>query len=1113
MITAFSLTMPTFAQEGEITAEPVTVDSIFHAPKAESIETIERLQSSAASANELVSVIVKLEAASLASYAGGVEGLPATSPTVTGEGELDVNSADSQLYLEYLAEQTETFQAAAKSAIPASVVTHRYDLILGGVAMVVPVGQLDELAGLPGVQAVYEDKLLQIDTERSPAFIGAPTTWSKLGGQGSAGEGVIVGVLDTGIWPEHPSYSDPDPLGKPYAAPPAPPVGTRACEFTGGANPGAPFTCNNKLIGADRFMVTYDALNALLPGEFTTARDDDGHGTHTSSTAAGNRGVHASIFGVDRGVISGIAPRAHVMMYKVCGEVGCYTTDSAAAVQEAIRDGVDVINFSISGGTNPYSDIVSLAFLDAYNAGVFVAASAGNSGPGADTTAHREPWVTTVAASTTDRHFLSTVHLTADNGDTLDLVGASVTDGILTPTPVVFPPAGLELCGSTDGPSPFAPGTFSGEIVVCRRGGSARVTKSRNVGEAGGAGMLLYNPALQGLATDNHFIPSVHLENDKGASLLAFMASHTGVKATFTPGTASLVQGDVMASFSSRGGPGQSLGVSKPDVTAPGVQILAGHTPNPATVTGGLPGQLFQAIQGTSMSSPHVAGAAALLADLYPGWTPGQIKSALMTSARASDLVKEDGVTPFTPFDAGSGRIDLRKAWDPGLTFDETGANYVALQSQLWNSNYPSLYMPVMPGLITVQRTAKEVTGFDSHYVSRVEYQAGQPRDFRVIAPRELLVHANGTITFDITVDARDVPIGQVRHAVVIFREKNFGCVVRFPVTIVRRQPVVTMDKTCAPGTFANGSTANCSITLVNNTFAPANVSMVDNLPRQLALVPGSVVGGDNANSVAFNGTLAGAQPPNVAIAAGASPFGFVPLAGFGIAPLIGIGDETIANLGLPAAYAFRYGGTLYTSVAIDSNGYAVVGSATAADNLFNNPSPLPNATRPNNTLAAFWTDLNPAAGGALRAGLLTAGPNRFTVLEWAAVPNFTNSAQVNSFQIWIPAATNAGPASQTNITYAYGAVTGGDAGVLTVGAENQFGSRGGTLYFNGTGTAPTAGGGAIVTSAAGAPGETRTITFQVKGVRVGKWVNYAEMTGDLWFGTNIARFAGEVVP
>ena len=187
-------------------------------------------------------------------------------------------------------------------------------------------------------------------------------------------------------------------------------------------------------------MSTYQAFIGLLPDEYTSARDDDGHGTHTSSTSAGNANVAASIFGVPRGTISGIAPRAHVIMYKVCGAQGCFSSDSAAAVQQAILDGVNVINFSISGGTNPYSDAVELAFLDAYNAGVFVAASAGNSGPAAETTAHRGPWVTTVAASTQNRAFENTATVTADGGASLTLTRRFTSPQGVGPAPVFVPP-------------------------------------------------------------------------------------------------------------------------------------------------------------------------------------------------------------------------------------------------------------------------------------------------------------------------------------------------------------------------------------------------------------------------------------------------------------------------------------------------------------------------------------------------------------------------------------------------------------------------------------------------------------------------------------------------
>jgi subtilisin family serine protease len=324
---------------------------------------------------------------------------------------------------------------------------------------------------------------------------------------------------------------------------------------------------------------------------------------------------------------------------------------------------------------------------------VFVSASAGNSGPAPESVEHRGPWVTTVAASTSDRNFLSDLRLTASNGDTLTLTGASITSGISTPKPVVLATAvGSDALCIT----PIPANSLTNQIVVCQRGPN-RILKSRNVFLGGGDGMILYNPTLLNVFTDNHWVPTVHLEFDAGAQLLAFLGSHSGVMATFSQSTARTVQGDTVTSFSSRGGPGQTLGVSKPDVTAPGLQILAGNTPTPATDLGGPPGELFQSIAGTSMSSPHVAGSAALIKDLHPTWTPGQIKSALMTTAKIDNLFKEDGVTPFTPFDAGSGRIDLRKAWDPGLTFDETAANYVTLQNHLWDANYPSLYVPTMP--------------------------------------------------------------------------------------------------------------------------------------------------------------------------------------------------------------------------------------------------------------------------------------------------------------------------------------------------------------------------------------------------------------------------------
>jgi uncharacterized repeat protein (TIGR01451 family) len=1042
-----------------------------------------------------VSIIVKLADEPLAAYKGGVGSLAPTSPAVTGARALDASSTASRQYLNYLSQRQAAFAAAAQ-AISGAEVRQRFDIVLGGVSMLVPETRLDAVRALPGVAAVYLDQLLQPDTNVSPQFIGAPAIWRALGGQDEAGEGVVVGVLDSGIWPEHPSVSDPDPAGNGYPLPPPTWAGA-ACEFGNiGHNPDdASFTCNNKLIGAQAFIETYKAVIGLLPTEFDSARDDNGHGTHTATTAAGNAGVDAEILGVHRGTISGIAPRAHLAAYKVCGDQGCFQSDTIGAVQQAILDGVDVINFSISGGSNPYADVVEQAFLDAYGAGVFVAASAGNSGPAADTVDHRGPWVTTVAASHTNRFFLSEVTLQAGGGATLRLIGASITDGIAVATPVVqakdFDPSADNLCAEE-----FPTGTFSGQIVVCEVGTPpTRIEKGFNVLQGGASGMFIYNPTLQGIGTDNHHLPAVMLEVDRGQALLDFLESHSDVTATFTPGEAEKVKGDVMAAFSSRGGPGQTLGISKPDVTAPGVQIVAGHTPLAATVAGGPEGELFQAIRGTSMSSPHVAGAAALVVALHPDWTPGQVKSALMTSA-TTKVLKEDESTPANPFDFGAGRIDLRRAGGVGITFDVSAAEYVELEDELWNANYPSVYLPVMPGRLITTRVATNVLGKDVTY----RLSAKSPRDLRITVPHKLKVPKSGEASFDITIDARNVPLGEVRHAAIFLEGR--GHRLHLPVSLVRRQPPVTLEKSCEPLTFEEGQTTTCTITATNTAFDPAEVELTDKLPQELKLIKGSVTGATpTRNGLEFVGTLAPVVPSTVDIGEGPSPAGgYLPLSVFGIPPIAGVGDETITNFAVPA---FEFASETYTSVGMVSNGYLVVGGGTGNDVQFVNQS-LPNPTPPNNLLAPLWTDLNPGAGGAMRVGVLTDGTSDWIVFDWEAVPNFTDG-EANSFQVWI------GINGVQDITYAFGAVSDGDGGFLTVGAENRFGNRGGNFYFNGAGTAPAPDLQLAITSTPGGPGETKVVTFQAKGDDDGRFQNCAELTSPLFQGTNLACVDGRV--
>ena len=531
--------------------------------------------------SKLVNVMVKYAFQATASYAGGVKGLKATSPRVTHKS-LAKNSKAVKRYQRWANAKVKRINRAVKRSVRGVKIGRAYTIAYGGVAARVPANRVAKLLSIPGVLAVQKDTLNH-PLDDNTSFIGATNVWPTLGGQDNAGSNVVVGVIDTGVWPESPFF-----INRGLPAPPHP-LSFYHCDFGDGsdvAHLGPTFACNNKLIGAYNFTQTYMSIQNSDGQEFCnntthvcSARDSEGHGTHTTSTAAGDRVDSAPLYGIDRGPVSGIAPGAHVIAFRVCLVNGCFSSDSVNAVQQAIHDGVNVLNFSISGGANPYTDPVELAFLDAWNAGISVNASAGNSGPGAGTSDHGGPWTTTVGASTGPREFRSTLHLTADGGATFDMPGITLTNGISSATPVVLAqtlPGEDALCQST-----LAAGTATGKVVMCQRGVNGRIDKGRRVLAGGAVGMILYNAIKQDQESDNHYLPAIHVDGPSTA-LLAFVNGHTNVKATWAQGTAQPGVADMMASFSSRGPLGDWI---KPDITAPGVQVLAGHTPQPDQTT------------------------------------------------------------------------------------------------------------------------------------------------------------------------------------------------------------------------------------------------------------------------------------------------------------------------------------------------------------------------------------------------------------------------------------------------------------------------------------------------------------------------------------------------
>jgi subtilisin family serine protease len=756
--------------------------------------------------------LVLLEEPPVAAYDGGIAGLAATKPR-PGK-KLDRNDANVRRYAAHLRSR----HGAVAGAAGASRI-YDYEFSLNGFAASLNKAQVAKLRATEGVAAVKRDSLSQPMTDNTPTFLGLNASggiWSQLGGQSKAGEDVIIGVVDTGIWPEHPSFADTG-----YG--PAPAGWTGECEA---GEQWSQSNCSDKLIGARYFNKGYGHQAGALSGDYQSARDHDGHGTHTASTAGGNSGVDATVFDRSLGTISGMAPRARIAAYKACWPGGCAVSDLTAAIDAAVADGVDVINYSIGDGDPDFLDADDVSFLFARQAGVFVAASAGNSGPGASTVDHGGPWLTTVGASTHNRTFAGTA--TLGNGKAYK--GATVTVG-LGRTPLVDgAAAGAQGCLTG-----LDPARVAGKVVICE-GSFSRAARGLAVKQAGGVGMILYTASEHdALMTDNHYLPTLHVPTSTGAAIKAYAASAgSAATASLSGGSREPAAGNTMAAFSSRGPllpSARSTGdLLKPDITAPGVQILAGGSP---TAFVGAPGQRFQAIGGTSMSSPHIAGIGALLKHRHPDWTPAEMQSAIMTSAR-QDVRKQHGVTPADPFDFGAGHVVPNGAADPGLVYPAAFDDYRAfLRSQglcttcfgtspaaviaPTDLNVPSVTIRALVGMRTVTRTVKNV-GPAATYRPTVSAPRGVDVE---VTPRELSLATGATATYRISFTANaDAAFDRYAFGAVTWSDgKKGGHQVRIPLVV---RPVRLSAPTAISGTGTSGSRTHQVRLGYQGTFAAA---------------------------------------------------------------------------------------------------------------------------------------------------------------------------------------------------------------------------------------------------------------------------------------------------
>lgn len=780
------------------------------------------------------------------SYRGGVPGYAATAPE--NGARYDARAGHVQMY-------TQSLVSAHDSALSEMGATDRkiysYSHALNGFAAKLTASEAAKFRGDKNVLAVWEDYATSLDTNNSPEFLGLDDRREGLHRrQRLKGEDVIIGVMDTGAVQEHPSFSDTRTFDMPrfcdnprgfwkkicrrlehyrnqvvYDAPPA--------QWAGICQAGEAWSeddCNNKMIGARWYVDGFLAGNgAVVEGEFLSPRDSSGHGSHTASTAGGNE-VTASLSGTKLARIKGMAPRARIAVYKVCWlapgatNFSCFFSDSAAATDAAIEDGVDVLNFSV-GTAAAFNDTQDLAFLRAVDAGIFVARSGGNDGPGFGSINAGEPWVTSVAASThsgTAFALAATVNSPAAvAGDYAALEGA-ITQSLRDSGPINDD---LVAADPIDACTPLANGAdMDGQIALIARGTCAFTDKVENAVNAGAIAVLMYSDdrpktVMGGTPTPITLsVPGVMIDNEFGVAILDQIIAGEIVNVSLSAGnfTSEEIEGNIMADFSSRGPYLTEDNWIKPDITAPGVRVLAAYAPDQSD---GSAGDLFAYLQGTSMSGPHIAGLGALVVQAHPDWSPAQVKSALMTTAR-QDVVKEDGVTPADPFDFGAGHVVPNDSINPGLTYDAAVLDYLAascgtdtplvsgdscvfIEDTLGYStdpsdlNLPSIGIGELVGTKTVTRTVTAVSDFKrsgwgyGHYgngssnrPSTYHVSVEAPEGFAVeVTPSSMRLRPGETATYEVTVSNQSAPPGQWFFGSLTW-DDNKGHSVRSPIAV-----------------------------------------------------------------------------------------------------------------------------------------------------------------------------------------------------------------------------------------------------------------------------------------------------------------------------------------
>lgn len=663
--------------------------------------------------------IVTMEEEPVISYRGGIPGFAATA--VDTDEEIDTTSELVTSYAQHLEKKHDMLlDSLFDHGTYKKLYSYRH--LINGFAVHISPGQAETLRHALGVKSVERDWKVRRLTTHTPQFLGLPTgVWPTGGGFDRAGEDIVIGFVDSGIYPRHPSFAtyntDPyEPLPK-YRG---------KCEVDPDTKKNF---CNGKIIGAQHFAEAAIAAGAFNPSiDFASPMDGDGHGSHTAAIAAGNNGIPVRVHGHEFGKASGMAPRARIAVYKALYRLfGGFVADVVAAIDQAVHDGVDILSLSVGPNSPPattkttFLNPFDATLLAAVKAGVFVAQAAGNGGPFPKTLVSYSPWITSVAAAIDDRRYKN--HLTLGNGKILAGIGLSpstrpnqtytlvaANDVLLDSSVMKYSPSDCQR------PEVLNKNLVKGNILLCGYSfnfvvGTASIKKvSETAKSLGAIGFVL---AVENVSPGTKFdpvpvgIPGILITDvTKSLDLIDYYnistpRDWTGRVKSFNA-TGSIGDGLMpilhksapqVALFSARG-PNikdfsfQDADLLKPDILAPGSLIWAAWSPN-GTDEPNYVGEGFAMISGTSMAAPHIAGIAALVKQKHPHWSPAAIKSALMTTSTKLDRAGRPlqaqqyseteamKLVTATPFDYGSGHVNPRAALDPGLIFDAGYEDYL----------------------------------------------------------------------------------------------------------------------------------------------------------------------------------------------------------------------------------------------------------------------------------------------------------------------------------------------------------------------------------------------------------------------------------------------------